>query len=278
MRQRRPRLPHQWPVGVLAAGLAAFACSQPVLAASGLDPIVPAGESPNGQAIHWLYLFISPFALAIFFLVEVLLLVIILRHRRSKQPSDYRPPQWHGNTRLEIVWTTVPILILAVVAYFSFQTLQQYFVKPSDAATNLNVVITGHQFGWVYDYPGGVEVKSEGVGAADNPLVIPAGQLVRIELRSIDVIHGFWVPDLTGKTDAVPGYANFTWFKVDHTGEWRGQCTELCGVGHATMQIRVKAVSSSDFQTWLAEQPKTASPVATSSPGPPALPNPPSSM
>jgi cytochrome c oxidase subunit 2 len=268
-------------VAVLAAtpvALLAAAVATPVGAASGVNPIVPEGVSPNGQNIHWLYLnLISPFAIIVFLVVEGLLLTIILRWRRSRLPADYQPPQWHGHTVLEITWTVIPFLILCVVGFFSFRVLQDDFVRPTDAVTNLDVHVTAHQFGWRYEYPGGVVVDSEAQEAASNPLVLPEGQMVRLRLDATDVIHSFWVPDITGKTDAVPGYSNYMWMKVDRTGEWRGECAELCGAGHATMQIRVKAVSNSEFQSWLAQKKKaaarssaspSASPTASASPAP----------
>jgi heme/copper-type cytochrome/quinol oxidase subunit 2 len=91
-------------------------------------------------------------------------------------------------------------------------------------------------------------------------MVIPTGKLVRLKLQSVDVIHGWWVPDLMGKTDLVPGYDNYTWIKVDQPGEWRGECTELCGQGHSTMQLRVRAVSPDDYDAWVAEQKAKANP------------------
>ncbi|MDR0360119.1 MAG: cytochrome c oxidase subunit II [bacterium] len=256
------------PVALLAAAVAT-----PVGAASGVNPIVPEGVSPNGQNIHWLYLnLISPFAIIVFLVVEGLLLTIILKWRRSRLPADYQPPQWHGHTVLEVTWTVIPFLILCVVGFFSFRVLQQDFVRPTDSVTNLDVHIVAHQYGWQYEYPGGVVVKSEGQDAASNPLVLPQGQMVRLRLDSQDVIHSFWVPDITGKTDAVPGYSNYTWMKIDRTGEWRGECAELCGAGHATMQIRVKAVSDSEFQSWLAQKKKAASASASPKPSPAASP------
>ncbi|MBO0689456.1 MAG: cytochrome c oxidase subunit II, partial [Candidatus Dormibacteraeota bacterium] len=105
-----------------------------------------------------------------------------------------------------------------------------------------------------------------------NPLVLPQGQMVRLRLDSQDVIHSFWVPEITGKTDAVPGYSNYTWMKIDQTGEWRGECAELCGAGHATMQIRVKSVPDSEFQSWLAQKKKATSASASPSPSPTASP------
>jgi cytochrome c oxidase subunit 2 len=244
--------------------LVAAATATPVGAASGINPIVPEGVSPNGQNIHWLYLnLISPFAIVVFLVVEGLLLTIILRWRRSRLPADYQPPQWHGHTVLEITWTVIPFLILCVVGFYSFRVMQEDFVKPADSVTNLDVHIVAHQYGWQYTYPNGVTVDSEAMEASSAPLVIPEGQMVRLQLDSKDVIHSFWVPEITGKTDAVPGYSNYTWMKVDRTGEWRGECAELCGTGHATMQIRVKAVSNSEFQTWLAKQKASSSPSAS---------------
>jgi cytochrome c oxidase subunit 2 len=101
-------------------------------------------------------------------------------------------------------------------------------------------------------------------------MVIPVDMLVRLQLDSKDVIHSFWVPELTGKTDLVPGYTNFTWLRVHQTGEWRGQCTELCGTGHYSMQVRVKAVSQSDFDAWVAQQARSAQPTPSASPSSPS--------
>jgi cytochrome c oxidase subunit 2 len=222
-------------------------------AGSGLDPLLPFGASPNGHALYDLYNLISIPALVVFLLVEALLLTIIIRDRRKRVGPDYRPPQWHGNTRLELVWTVLPFLILVGIGALSFNVLQRDFERPPDSPQNLDITVTGHQFGWQYDYPQGFSVTSEGESSL-QPLVVPAGRLVRLKLDSVDVIHGYWVPELMGKTDLVPGYDNYTWFKVDQPGEWRGQCTELCGVGHNTMQLRVKAVTQGDFDAWAAEQ------------------------
>lgn len=225
--------------------------------------------------IYNLYLFISPFAIFIFLLVEILLLIIIFKWRRSRLPADYKPPQWHGNMALEITWTVIPFVILCAVGFYSFKELQQDFVRPADSVTDVNVTVMAHQYGWTYTYPNGVTVNSEGLQASSSPLVVPVGKLVRLKLDSKDVIHSFWVPDLGGKTDAVPGYSNYTWIQADKPGEWRGECAELCGVGHATMQIRVKALPWSDYQAWLAQQKSAqASPSPGASPSPSASPSP----
>ncbi|HEY4024798.1 MAG TPA: cytochrome c oxidase subunit II [Candidatus Dormibacteraeota bacterium] len=234
------------------------------LAASGLNPLPPAGVSPNGRNIYNLYLGISIPALIVFALVEGLLLTIVIRDRRRRLGPDYKPPQWHGNGRLEIIWTVVPLLLMVAIGTVSFFELQRDFQRPADAATDMQVDVSGHQFGWTFAYPQGFAITSDGLNA--NPLVVPTGKLVRLKLNSEDVIHGFWVPDISGKTDLVPGYDNYTWFKIDQPGEWRGECTELCGSGHSTMQLLVKAVSPSDFNTWAAQQQAAQAP----SPSPPA--------
>lgn len=240
------------------------------LAATGLDPLLPSGVSPNGRNLYELYNLISIPALVVFLLVEALLLTIIVRDRRRRHRPDYRPPQWHGNTRLEFVWTILPFLVLVAIGGLSFNELQRDFQRPADAVTDLDISVSAHQFGWTFAYPEGFAVTAEGQQASDNPLVVPTGKLVRLKLDSEDVIHGFWVPDIMGKTDAVPGYDNYTWFKIDQPGEWRGECTELCGVGHASMQLRVKAVSQSDYDAWVAQHKAKASPSPSAAASPSA--------
>jgi cytochrome c oxidase subunit II len=253
----------------------------PALAAggTGLSPLVPDGASANGHRIYDLYTYlISPFALFVFFLVEILLLIVIIRFRRRRQPTDYKPPQWHGNRWFEVSWTIGPFLILCVIGFFSFRELQQDFVKPADSVTDLDITVSAHQFGWAYTYPEGFQVHSEGLSA--TPLIIPTGKLVRMRMQSTDVIHSYWVPDLTGKTDTVPGYDNYMWLKVDQPGKWRGECAELCGTGHYTMQILVQAMSPDDYQAWVNDQvakskaspspSASASPAAGASPAPSA--------
>jgi cytochrome c oxidase subunit II len=270
----------------LLVGVGAVAVAgTPALAAggSGLSPLVPNGASDNGHRLYELYTYlISPFALFVFFLVEGLLLIIILRFRRSRQRPDYQPPQWHGNRAVEVAWTVIPFLILVAIGTFSFIELQRDFVRPADSVTDLDIAVSGHQYGWTYSYPEGFQVKSDGLAA--SPLVIPTGKLVRLRLQSTDVIHSFWVAELTGKTDLVPGYDNYMWYKVSEPGKWRGECAELCGSGHYTMQILVQAVTPDEYQTWATDQlakakatpsPSAAAGAASSpSPGAPASPAP----
>ncbi len=284
MSYRSSRLLRRMLLAAPLVTIASVLLASPALAATGLNPLLPNAVSPNGHNLYQLYLMISIPALVVFLLVEALLLTIVIRDRRRRQGAGYRAPQWHGNTRLEIVWTIVPFLILVAIGYLSFNELQTDFVRPADAVTDLDITVQGHQFGWIYTYPEGFQVRSDGQNA--TPMVVPTGKLIRLRMAGTaagaDVIHGFWVPELMGKTDVVPGYDNYTWFKVPEPGQWRGECTELCGAGHSTMQILVKAVTPDEYDDWVAQEKAkaaatpspSASPSASPSPSPSAAPSP----
>lgn len=236
----------------------------------------PEPVSPNGHRIFDLYNQITFPAVAIFLLVEFLLLVIIFGFRRSSYPPDYVPPQWSHNSRLEVLWTVIPALIIFGIGALSYVELDRDFhitgdtIAAAEGPTDLAITITGYQFGFQYDYPQGFNVQASGY--TPDPLVVPVNRLVRLRLHGRDVVHSWWVPELTGKADLVPGYDNFNWFKAERVGTWRGECAELCGAGHATMQIAVKAVSQSEFDAWVAKQQAAAK--ATPSPSSPGSPSP----
>jgi cytochrome c oxidase subunit 2 len=184
---------------------------------------------------------------------------VIIRYRRSKLPAGYVPPQVHGNTRLEVAWTVVPLIIVLAIAGYSFNELLKDFQPISNQ--QMNVTVSGHQFGWAYDYQEyGITVHQEGTLAGEvTPFVVPTHTLIKLRFRGTDVIHSWWVPAISGKTDAVPGYDNFSWLKIDQVGKWRGECAELCGSGHATMQIIVQSMDMPDFNNWVAQQKASAS-------------------
>jgi cytochrome c oxidase subunit II len=233
--------------------------------AGGLSPIFPQPVSPNGQDIYNTYIGISIPAIAIFLGVEFALLWVVIRYRRKRQPPGYVPPQVHGNTGLEVVWTVIPLVIVLAIAAYSFVELQKDFQPVANP--QMTVVVTAHQFGWNYDYGNGVVVHQEGTLQGDvTPFVVPTHTLVKLQIRSVDVIHSWWVPAISGKTDAVPGYDNFTWLNIDRVGKWRGECAELCGTGHASMRIIVQAMNQADFDAWMAQQKAQASPSASPSP------------
>jgi cytochrome c oxidase subunit 2 len=220
----------------------------------GLSPIFPNPVSPNGQDIYNTYIGISVPAVIIFVGVEAAIVWIVVKYRRSRQPAGYVPPQVHGNTRLEIVWTIAPLIVVLSIVAYSFVELQRDF-QPINNQQML-IVVRGHQFGWEYDYPDhNIVVHQEGTLASDvTPFVVPTHTLIKLEFQGTDVIHSWWVPAISGKTDAVPGYDNFSWLKIDQVGKWRGECAELCGVGHATMQIIVQSMDMPDFQAWEQQQ------------------------
>jgi cytochrome c oxidase subunit 2 len=252
-----------------SAGLVLAAILLSSCGTGGLSPIFPTPVSPNGQGIYDLYLWISIPAIIVFLGVEASLLWVVLKYRRSRQPLGYIPPQIHGHNGLEVAWTVAPLVIVLVIAGFSFAELQRDFQPVTNPA--MTIVVSAHQFGWEYRYPmNGIVVHQEGTLAGDvTPFVVPTNTLIKLQFDSTDVIHSWWVPAITGKTDAVPGYDNFSWMKIDQPGTWRGECAELCGAGHSTMQIIVQAMSQSDFNQWVqqqaAAQPPSASPSASPS-------------
>jgi cytochrome c oxidase subunit II len=274
-------------VAAIIAGTAILIASAPALA-NGLSLIFPDPASPNGHRIYDLYVLITYFAIPIFVGVEVALLYIIFRFRR-KHPGQVGA-SWHGNTTLEIVWTIIPTLIVAAIAFVSYQELVKDFTpEAANAGSEMNIAVTGKQFFWSYTYDEGFTVAEP-----DSPMVVPAGKMVHMTFDSADVIHSWWVPALTGKTDAVPGYTNQSWIKVDPAlltncpnGNDRhpdpatggcflhGECAELCGVGHDTMQIDVLVLDQPQFDGWVAAQKaKANAPKTTPSPSPSASPAP----
>ncbi len=262
-------------LAVVLAITAVLFAALPALAdqgGTGLQPTVPNGDSPNGHNIYNLYLLISAPAVVIFLLVEALLLTIIIRFRAGARPPGFIPPQWHGNTVLEIAWTILPLLVILGIGALSFNELQLDFTKRTDAqlgSGGKNITIQGYRFGWHYQYQeDGVAFDS--VANNPTPMVVPVDTMVRIRTQSRDVIHSWWVPYLTGKTDTVPGYDNFTWIKPTKIGEYRGECAELCGSGHATMLLLVKVVSQNDYDTWLQQEKQKEAAAAAPAPSPSA--------
>jgi len=253
---------------ITTIGLAGLAFVLSSCDLGGLSPIFPEPVSPNGKDIYDTYFYISLVAIAVFVGVEASLLWVVIRYRRSRQPAGYVVPQVHGHAGLEIAWTLAPLIIVLAIAAYSFVELQKNFQPINNQ--EMTVKVSGHQFGWEYDYLNGVLVHQEGSLAAEvTPFVVPTNTLIKLQFDANDVIHSWWVPSISGKTDAVPGYDNFSWLKIDKPGKWRGECAELCGSGHAQMQIMVQAMDKADFDAWMAKQK-----AATTSPSPSPSPSP----
>jgi cytochrome c oxidase subunit II len=209
----------------------------------GFAPVPP--ESPGAQNISDTYYWIAGFTGAVFILVEGSLVWFILKYRRRGRDRTVEGPQVHGATRLELIWTVVPVLILAAIVAFVFVKLPGIRDVPSAKAQGgpLNVRIDAHQFYWQFSYPDGQ--------VSINELHVPVNRVVKVDIHSRDVDHSWWVPALQGKFDAIPGETNETWFKAEKPGTYRGQCGEFCGVYHATMKARVIAQSQGDYEAFL---------------------------
>lgn len=220
---------------VLLASLLLGACGEG--SPSVLDTAGPVASKEAG--LFWFILWV---ATGVFVVVEAILIWSIVRFR--ERPNSPLPKQTHGNNAIEIAWTIVPSVVLFAVLIGTIYTM---FSLSQPAGPTINVKVVAHQWWWEFDY------ENAHVTTADE-LVVPTGAVIHVDLQSQNVIHSFWVPQLTGKTDVVPGHNNTTWFKADQTGYFRGQCTEFCGLQHANMEFYVKALSQDDYQTWLRGQ------------------------
>ena len=191
----------------------------------------------------------------VFVFVELLLLYTIWRYRRRS--DDDRPEHVHGNTTLEIVWTAIPALILALIAVPSVRTIFRTQAKAS--ADALQVQVIGHQWWWEFRYPQytftGPNGKLDTLTTA-NELYLPVGRKVNFALQSKDVIHSFSIPRLGGKRDLITNHTNYLWFTPDSIGEQalNGMCAEYCGDSHANMRFKVFTVTPEHFASWTAHQ------------------------
>lgn len=194
----------------------------------------------------------------------------MIKFRKSK---GVKPATWHENTKVEIVWTTIPLLILISISIPATITLAKIYDDPE---ADVTIRVDGHQWRWEYTHLAAdgdtqlsyfsnlatpqfqidnlSEKNSLYLHEVDQPLVIPVDTPVKFLITSQDVIHSWWVPDFGIKKDAIPGIVNEAWTVVNEPGTYRGMCTELCGVRHAYMPVVVKAVPQAEYEAWLAEQ------------------------
>jgi cytochrome c oxidase subunit II len=235
------------------------------------------GGSPNANEIDSLYKIVLVVALIIFFAVEGGLVYALIKFRKRKGAVA---AQIHGNTRLEIGWTTAAAVILVALAVLTFTKLSAIQNPPNSgpngdqlaeqngllyASTDrklppdgkaLDITVIGRQYIWQYIYPGANEKDGLGAPYSYEEMVVPTNTTVSLDIVSSDVVHSWWIPELGGKFQAVPGYHSYTWFKISKTGIYRGQCAVLCGRGHARMIATVRAVTPPAFDAWLANQKK----------------------
>jgi cytochrome c oxidase subunit 2 len=235
----------------------------------------PAASPLKHQVIFFHNMVLLPITTGIVLLVLGLLLWCIFRYNRKANPV---PAKWSHNTTVEIIWTGLPVLILMVIAVFSFKLLYAYHDMPKP---DLTVKATGYQWYWGYTYPDQKideitstlmpepEAKAKGVPfrlAANNPMVVPVGKTVRVLVTGADVIHAWANPAFGTKIDAIPGRINQTWFKAEKIGIYYGQCSELCGIDHAFMPTEVDVVSQADFDKWVASKAPPPAPAAAATP------------
>ena len=209
------------------------------------------------QFHNWLVIIIT----AIAFFVLILMVYVVLRFRASKNPV---PSRTSHNTVVEVIWTVVPVIILVLIAIPSFKLL--YWLDRTDEA-EMTLKIIGRQWYWSYEYPdqGNFTFDSTMIPESeikpnqyrllevDNRVVLPVGTNIRLLFTASDVLHAWAIPAFGVKMDNIPGRTNETWVRIEKEGVFYGQCSELCGVGHAYMPIAVEAVSKERFQQWATE-------------------------
>jgi cytochrome c oxidase subunit 2 len=249
---------------------------------------MPEGVTSIANRIHGVHMLALWVCVGIGAVVFTAMIIAMVRFRKSKGAVA---ETWSHNTKMEAVWTTIPVIILIVMAWPATTLL----VDMADVEnSDMTVKVTGYQWKWRYEYvdyfdqaPGvdfvssidadsdrarqldsGIDPHSVRDGDfasyllnVDKPLVLPVGVKVRFVVTADDVIHSWWVPSLGWKQDAIPGMINDNWTRIDVPGTYRGQCAELCGRDHAFMPIVVKAVPKAEFEQWLAGQ-KAARPDA----------------
>lgn len=253
----------------VAAGTFASAAAHAETARSEYN--MPVGVTEISAQVHWLHMVILGVVTVIGILVFGAMIYSIINHRRSKHP---KPADFHESVAVEIAWTVIPFVILVVMAVPAAGLL----IKMEDTRdADLTVKVTGFQWGWKYEYVGedyefvsmlaadsnkarqldsGIDPRSvpNYLWEVTNPLVLPVGKKVRFLITAQDVIHAWWVFDLAVKKDAIPGYINEAWTRIEQPGRFHGVCAELCGRDHGFMPIVVRALPETEFNSWLAQK------------------------
>lgn len=224
---------------------------------------LPLGVTDISQQVYDLHMLIFYICCVIAIIVFGVMFYSMFYHRKSRGAVA---ANFHESTKVEIVWTVIPILILVLMAIPATKTL---VAMEDTSQSDLTIKITGSQWKWHYSYFGedveffsllstsqeeieGNEVKSENyLLEVDNPLVLPINRKVRFLMTSDDVIHSWWVPDFAVKKDTIPGFINEAWTKIEEPGIYRGQCAELCGRAHGFMPVVVQALTEENYERWL---------------------------
>jgi cytochrome c oxidase subunit II len=219
--------------------VAALTSSILAAAASGSDPWMPARASSSAGHVDVLFDFILGVSTFFFALIVTLMVVFVVRYRRSRQPESLPSPS--HNTWLEVTWTAIPLLIVMAIFAWGFMVYLDINTAPADA---YEVQVTGQKWKWLFTYPN---------GHVDENLHVPVGKPIRLVMTSEDVIHSFFVPAFRIKRDVVPGRYSTLWFRATTPGRYDVFCAEYCGAGHSDMLSAVVVHEEGGFEKWLAE-------------------------
>lgn len=226
--------------GILGAGLVLSACNLPNFGAF-------KGNTVQGNSTFHLFQGFFVASIIVGGITFILLLLAIFRFRRRGE--SIIPKQIHGNTKLEIVYTVIPVVIVAILFIFTVRVENK--VDAVARHPNLRVDVTGFQWGWKFYYPGyGVTTITKGIDLYPT-LELPVGETATFRLVSNDVVHGFYMPEFDFSRYALPGVTNYFDFTPQHTASFVGRCSQLCGLYHADMLFYVHVVSPSQFKSWI---------------------------
>ena len=248
------------------------------------DYDLPVPATQLTRDIYGLHVLIMWVCVVIFVVVFGVMVVSIFKHRKS---VGHKAAHFHENTTVEILWTIIPFLILAGMAYPATKSVLD---MKGTTSPDMTIKATGYQWRWEYDYlADGVKFISvlatpyeQIINQAEkgehylqevtNPLVVPVGKKIRIVITSGDVIHGFYVPQLGVNQYGIPGFIKDVWFKIDQPGTYRGYCSQICGKEHAYMPIVVEAKSEADYAEWMQKQKAALPPAPAAAPAAEAQP------
>jgi cytochrome c oxidase subunit 2 len=218
------------------------------------QPMLLASNSIQAAEVNTLFIWVTATCGSIFLIIGIG--VIFCTRRFAAKPGETEEPhQTYGDRRLEWIWTIIPCLILIALGIATVRGMTR--VLPERGTGKPDLIVTGHQWWWSIEYP------EHGVITA-NEFLIPVGKKTLIDLESADVIHSFWPPDLCPKQDMIPGHPSHLWIEPTKTGTYIGVCAEFCGTQHANMRFEIRVVPQAEFDQWIAEQKKPASPSTTS--------------
>lgn len=234
----------RWIVGVCSLLLLSGCTAAP----SSLSP-----KSTSARAITELMWGYAALALLGFFVVETLLIFVLVRFQHKEDgrlKTQDLPKQIEGNRSFELAWTLTPAVLLLIIFVFTVTTLWAITNRPANASADppvVNVTAIGHQWWWEFQYP------DQKITTA-NEMHVPVDTLIYITVDSVDVIHSFWVPQMGGKIDTVPGHLNHTWFQPTETGTYVGECSEYCGTQHANMRMNLIVETLDAYNAWVSQQ------------------------